>query len=501
MLTKTIGIDELMAQSGVKFGTSGARGRVSDLTDEVCYAYTQAFLQHLAEHDGLQAGSPVAIGGDLRESTPRIMEAVFRAASDSGYPVINCGLLPSPALAWYATEHAIPGLMVTGSHIPDDRNGIKFYKPVGEILKPDEAAIKAQTVGLPVDLFDQRGAFTRQRALPPVNRSAVHGYIKRYLDFFPPGCLKGAKVGVYEHSTVAREVLAGLLERLGAEVTCLGRSDTFVPLDTEAIRPEDVRRARQWCAGGRFDCIVSADGDGDRPLISDEKGNWLRGDLAGILCARYLGAQTVATPVSCNTAVEASGWFKRVFRTRIGSPYVIETMNEASRHAPAPVVGYEANGGFLIATEIRTHHAGRVLSPLPTRDAAIVAIAVLARARMHGVTLSALMEDLPERYTHSDRLQAFPPELSHSWLREFSGPSREVATRKVEAYFGGRFGAVSGIDTTDGVRITFADGRIAHLRASGNAPELRCYSEAESPFEAQRMADTCLRIVEGWRKG
>jgi Phosphomannomutase len=80
-------------------------------------------------------------------------------------------------------------------------------------------------------------------------------------------------------------------------------------VDTEAIRPEDVALATQWSNEYNFDCIISTDGDGDRPLISDEKGRWLRGDVAGILCAQYLAADAVITPVNCNSALELSGAF------------------------------------------------------------------------------------------------------------------------------------------------------------------------------------------------
>ena len=84
-----------------------------------------------------------------------------------------------------------------------------------------------------------------------------------------------------------------------------------MPVDTEAIRPEDDALARGWARENGFDAIFSADGDGDRPLIGDERGDWLRGDVVGILGAGYLGADSVATPVSSNTAVERCGWFER----------------------------------------------------------------------------------------------------------------------------------------------------------------------------------------------
>ncbi len=126
----------------VKFGTSGIRGLVSDMTDKVCYAYTLSFLDYLQAMGAIQKGHAVGIGGDLRHSTPRIMNAVAAAALDAGYQPVNCGLLPTPALTLYGINQGIATIMVTGSHIPDDRNGIKFNKPEGEVLKQDEVGAK-----------------------------------------------------------------------------------------------------------------------------------------------------------------------------------------------------------------------------------------------------------------------------------------------------------------------------------------------------------------------
>lgn len=491
----TTAIGDLMERSGVGFGTSGARGLVADMTDEVCYAYTLGFLQHMEASGSYKRGGSVAIGGDLRPSTPRIMAAVAAAVRDFGHEVVNCGFLPTPALAHYGLLWGVPSIMVTGSHIPFDRNGIKFYSPTGEILKADEEAIRTQTVALDKARIEQG----LEDGLPPVEEDAARDYIKRYTNFFPAGALKGARIGFYEHSSVARDLLAAIFEGLGAEVIRLERTDEFTPVDTEAIRPEDMEKARKWAAEGNFDCIVSADGDGDRPMVSDEKGEWIRGDVAGILCARYLGARILAVPVSCNTAVEATGWFENVVQTRIGSPYVIEAMNRDWGQTPNTVAGYEANGGFLLGTP--AERDGRHLDPLPTRDAAIVPLALLAQARESGAPLSKLVAALPARYTYSDRLKEFPTEISRTRLLDLGGPTPDEAKRKVEALFGDRFGAVAGIDTTDGVRITFDDGRISHLRGSGNAPELRCYAEAESPERARRMAEECLRAVDIWRHG
>jgi len=479
-------IASLMERSGVAFGTSGARGTVDAMTNPVCYAYTLGFLQALAGDGVIKAGSEVVLAGDLRPSTGRILAAVARAVQDAGYRVSYAGRLPSPAVAFHAIQRGAASIMVTGSHIPDDRNGIKFNRPDGEILKQDEARIREQDVEIPQPFPD-----IAETDLPPEAAAARRVYTQRYLDFFPPACLQGRYIGVYEHSGVARDLLAVILEGLGARVTRLARSDAFIPVDTEAIRAEDVRLGEQWAKQYGFDAIVSTDGDADRPLIADERGRWLRGDIVGVLCAHFLGIDSVVTPVSSNTAVEACGWFKQVYRTRIGSPYVIERMNQALA-AGGSVAGYEANGGFLLASDI--HRGARTLKALPTRDAVLPMLAILVASVEQGRPVSALVAALPQRFTASDRLKDFPTDEARVRIQGLSGDAASI-----EAVFGHLCGKVKHIDTTDGLRISFENAEIIHLRPSGNAPELRCYNEAATPERAQELNRACLDMLAAWR--
>jgi len=490
-----ISLRDLIASSGVAFGTSGARGLATAMTDCVCYAYTQGFLQYLeASGERRRDRDAVALAGDLRPSTGRIMEAVARAAQDLGTQVIHCGRIPSPAVALFGLEQQLPAIMVTGSHIPDDRNGIKFNKAAGEILKADEQGLAGETVDLGDALFDAAGAFAHQgSATGPVSADAAAHYLARYLDFFPPEALAGLRIGVYQHSAVGRDLLVRILSGLGAQTVPLGRSETFIPVDTEAIRPEDVQRAREWAEQDRFDAIVSTDGDSDRPLVSDEQGRWLRGDVAGILCARFLEADVVCTPVSCNTAVERSGWFKEVRRTRIGSPYVIAAMIEASAAGAQRVVGYEANGGFLLNSPFQ--RGGRTLRALPTRDALIVILGILLQARQQGRSVSELASHLPARFTASDRLKEVPPERSREMLARFNSGTDTADRAAFETVFAEISGPIKAIDHTDGVRATFANEEVIHLRPSGNAPEFRCYAEAATEERAQAINAGVLVIL------
>ncbi|MFT8776645.1 MAG: phosphomannomutase, partial [Gluconacetobacter liquefaciens] len=337
-----------MEQSGVAFGTSGARGLVTAMTDAVCFAYTVGYLRHLASLGEFAPGTPVAVAGDLRPSTPRILRACVAAIEHMEGKPVFCGYVPTPALCLHAFAQGYPSLMVTGSHIPADRNGIKFNRARGEFLKSDEAAMRTQDVALPEGWFDADGVLVASVDLPDLT-DVVPGYVARYRAFFGPDALAGLRLGVYQHSAVGRDVLMLIVEALGGTAVPLGRSTSFIPVDTEAVRPEDAVLAREWAADGKLDAILTTDGDSDRPLLADAQGNWLRGDVLGILAARFLGAAAVTTPVSSNTALEKSGFARDVRRTRIGSPFVVAAMTDAAEAGITPSVGYQANGGFLLA--------------------------------------------------------------------------------------------------------------------------------------------------------
>lgn len=485
----TTTVRDVMRESGVAFGTSGARGLVAAMTDRVCYAYTRGFLQYMAEEGEFAPGGEVALAGDLRPSTPRILAACARAVRDAGGVPVFCGYVPTPALALFAFGRGIPSLMVTGSHIPADRNGIKFYRSAGEVLKTDEPGMARQPLDLGGERFDGEGMLAEPEVLPPVT-DAVEAYVQRYIDHFGAGALAGRKVGIYQHSAVGRDILARIVRELGAEIELLGRSEVFVPVDTEAIRPEDVVLARDWSAAFGLDSIVSTDGDSDRPLIADENGKWLRGDVLGILCASAIGADSVVTPVSSNTALERSGRFARTRRTRIGSPYVIAAMTEELDAGSPVVCGYEANGGFLLGSAV----AGKagLTRALPTRDAVLPILAVLAA---DAPSVSAQLADLPQRFTYSDRVVPFPPEVGKDLFGRLTAGDEPAQIALQTSLFGAFAGPCTAIDHTDGVRASFAGGVVIHLRGSGNAPELRCYTEADSEAGAVAINASAVAAI------
>lgn len=442
------------------FGTSGLRGLVVELTDAVVGDYVQAFLSTLPDCGTL------FVGRDLRPSSPAIAATICRVAQAAGVDVVDCGALGTPALALASMQAGAAAIMVTGSHIPADRNGLKFYLPQGEVSKEDELKISAAYAA---GTRKEGGAGTL-RAYP----DAEPLYVARYVEAFGAGALSGLKIGVYRHSSVARDTMEKIVSQLGAEVVPLAHSDVFIPVDTEAVDPQTRAELAGWCQAHGLDAVMSTDGDADRPMLTDAQGKVIPGDVLGVLTARVLGATTVVTPVSSNDMVRRCPEFTRVMLTRIGSPFVIAAMDEASA-TDRRVVGFEANGGFLLGFDAML--AGP-LTALPTRDCMLPILAPLFAAKQAGGSLADLVADLPPCFTAADRLQEIDREKAGvflAWLIE--SPAARAA-------FFAPFGVIAGIDLTDGLRVDFEGGEVVHLRPSGNAPEFRIYAQAGTEARA-----------------
>jgi len=187
-----------------------------------------------------------------------------------------------------------------------------------------------------------------------------------------------------------------------------------------------------------------------------------------------------------------------VQRTQIGSPYVIAAMQQLNEETSAVIAGYEANGGFLQETSVERDN--KTLTALPTRDAIIVILSLLAMAKRQGKKVSELTNSLPARFTASNRLKEFPTDTAKECIAELIGNNSTSPYQSIEATFGELCGKVQTTDLTDGLRITFKNGEIIHLRPSGNAPEFRCYNEADSLSRVESLNQACMGIISKWRQ-
>jgi phosphomannomutase len=540
------------------FGTSGLRGLVADITDLEAYINVKGALRYLLSIGDMAASSKVVLAGDLRPSTDRIMRACMQAILDCGCSVENAGKIPTPALVSRAMASQGAGVMVSGSHIPFDRNGIKINKSIGEVLKADEPGILREVERVRDEeysrtaansAFNGDGMLKQAPSLPPLDRRAEEDYVRRYTDSFVNNGLSGLRVLLYQHSAVGRDILARILSDLGATVSTAGRSDRFIPIDTENITGQQMDDLEKMISDAeadspRFDAIVSTDGDSDRPLVvavlpaakvhlASRRLRFLPGDLLGIITAEYLEANAAAVPVSANDAVERRMHERGILlrKTKIGSPYVVAALDEikvAGRWER--VVGWEANGGFLTGSDIRL--ATGTLSALPTRDSTLPILANLFAAADRKTSLAELWNLLPARFGCAGLLDNFPVAASQAILAKLIPPGglievefdaaggvfdRGVAGNTAAALVPSMardwqqakavlnrfftpaqgFDDIARINVLDGVRIYFRNGDVAHVRPSGNAPQLRLYACSDFQARADEIRELALREPDG----
>jgi phosphomannomutase len=504
----------------LKFGTSGRRGDVVHLTQLEIYLNARAELDYLlslpATGGGIRAGQEFFFAHDLRPSSTKLVpeqggrgelaQAIERAIVDAGLRPVILGAIPTPALTSYSLARGCGSMMITGSHIPFDRNGYKTNSAKGELLKHDEAPINERVAGWRAKLYAQPfaeslfgadGHFKSIQPLSPATAAGREAYLRRFTEFFAGQSLKGLRLVVYQHSAVGRDLLVELLQALGAEVIPAGRSETFVPIDTEAIDDATLASICELAehaslAHGRVDAVVSTDGDSDRPLLVsidyDEAGRtvakFFGGDLVGMVVAEFLGADAVVVPISCNDAIDR-GALKSLLepKTKIGSPFVIAGMEAARAKGRQRVCGWEANGGFLTGSDIE--RAGHTLPALPTRDAFLPILCVLFKMVETQRRMSEVFAALPRRFSRAALLRNFPRAASLKIVAAL-----QASTAELPKYFTAAdgFGPVARVDYTDGVRIYFTNGDVAHVRPSGNADELRIYAVADSQARADEIA-------------
>lgn len=548
----------------LRFGTSGRRGEVLHLTQLEIYINALADIEYLKSlplsEGGVRPGDPFYVAYDLRPSSTRfvpeqsgrgeIAQAVVQAITDAGLRPVNLGAIPTPALMYVALQARCGSIMITGSHIPFDRNGFKTSTATRELLKSDEGPVAQRVAEIRERLyrqpyrdsaFDARGMFrSGHRDLPAVADTGRVAYRDRYLHFFGGDGqkpLKGLRLLVYQHSAVGRDLLAEILAGLGAEAIPAGRSETFVPIDTENMDAERLATIQSLLddatsVSGPIDGVVSTDGDSDRPLVlgvTSEGGvQFFPGDLVGMITAEYLGADAVVVPISCNDAIDRSALRDRLEpKTRIGSPYVIAGMEQARARGRQVVCGWEANGGFLLGSHLI--RGNRTLTALPTRDAVLPILSVLLDARERGLSLVQRFDQLPKRFGATGLLRNVPMATGQAFVARFLPPDPAVvqverAPEGIRAYDArsarmpitpalaadletcraGLSRALAGvlllddivyINYTDGVRATDARGQIVHLRPSGNADEFRIYTVADTAGQAQALLQACLHRV------
>ena len=328
------------------FGTSGIRGPAETLfTKQFCFDIGRTFVEFLRKKAVL---GPIAIGMDPRESSPRIKNDLLLGLSTSQEELFDEGVTPIPSMNWLIKNPSVgAGIMITGSHIAPELNGVKFYAHDEEVSIEDQNEIeniyfsikenlKPDSVSVPVHIESRAAELYSEMLFSLVS----HPYPKWKVGL---DCANGAQ----------SVVMPALLRRAGldvVEVNCDPQKD-FIARDTDTDDKAQLEMLKSKVPVEKCDFGIAFDGDGDRVVFLNEQGNFVQGEYSCCLVARESPGEFLVTPISSSGVVETIG--KKVVRTKVGSPYVVGKMKEIGAS-----FGFEANGGAISSEIMYTRDGG-----------------------------------------------------------------------------------------------------------------------------------------------
>ncbi|MFO0552367.1 MAG: phosphoglucosamine mutase [Polyangiaceae bacterium] len=439
------------------FGTDGIRGRanVHPMTPEFALRLGRAIA--FVAGKGKSRAVRVLIGKDTRLSGYMLETAIASGVCAMGGHVMLTGPIPTPAIAQLTQSmRADAGVVISASHNPYDDNGIKLFGPDGFKLPDDEElAIEHLLEGT---ALDQAGAIG-DRIGDAVRVDDARG---RYVVFakstFPPRLtLDGVKVVIDAANGAAYRAAPTVFEELGAEVIAMGVSPdgTNINAGVGALHPESM--AREVVArGAAFG--IALDGDADRVIIADERGNIVDGDAIMAMCAARLLKQnklpgsTVVATVMSNLGLERRmrDLGGRVVRTAVGDRYVVEAMRK---------------GGFSFGGEQSGHLI--FLDHATTGDGIVAALQVAAIVVEEEKPLSEIATGAIERVPQVLENATFAKRLALDAMAKTA-----AETKRAEDELGER-------------------GRVL-VRWSGTEPKLRVMVEGEDEARIRTIARTIL---------
>jgi phosphoglucosamine mutase len=288
------------------FGTDGVRGVVGD-------DLTPALVERIGKAATLWAsGGRVLVGRDTRESGPELEEAVARGVASAGGTAVLGGVLPTPAVALLAERL---GVVISASHNPPEYNGAKLFLAGDKLVDEQEEEIEA--------LFDAPapgGGSVEELG------GAVERYTEHVVEAFGSD-LTGLRLGVDCANGAFATIAPAVFERLGAEVHAIGVEPDGSNINI-GCGATDLRRLQQVVTSASLDLGVAFDGDGDRMLAVDERGEPVDGDQILAILALALDVDVVAVTVMTNLGFHRlmSDRQIRVVTTPVGDRYVLEAL-------------------------------------------------------------------------------------------------------------------------------------------------------------------------------
>jgi phosphomannomutase/phosphoglucomutase len=441
-----------MHQQERLFGTNGIRGVVNkDLTPESVTKIGAAIGTFFKR-------GQLIVGYDGRTSNIMFAHAVMSGLTATGCSVHDVGTAPTPAIQYAVKKHKMDGgVIITASHNPPEYNGIKVTAKDGvEIPREDE--IKIETT-----FFKEKFNLAEWNKIGQTY--TLQGVIDEYIEAIKTHVNVTAIQKKHFHTVIDPGNGAGglaapyLLRDLGCKVTALNANvDGTFPNRPSEPRVENLGDLATTVRTLGADLGVAYDGDADRSIFVDEKGEIHPGDRTFALVVKYFlkehKGENIVTPVSSSYVVKeiADKYGGKVVWTKVGSTTVSMTMKQLKAK-----LGGEENGGVFYGPH------------QPVRDGAMTTALILEIMAKTGKKLSQLIAELPQYFIEKDKIEC-PNRLKESLLEAFAKSMQKLKP-----------------DTTDGVKLWFEDKSSILIRPSGTEPIYRFYAEAKTKQGATRL--------------
>ena len=439
------------------FGAYDVRGIYPETLDEdVAYRIGRAFVQYL----GAQA---VAVGRDMRVSSPALAGAVIRGITDQGADAIDLGMTTTDELYFAVGKFGYPaGVMVTASHNPKQYNGLKM-------CREDAIAISSETGGNAIrDLALAGNPPEPARKGQVIQRDVADDYVRHVLSFIDVAKVLPLKIAVDAGNGMAGMIVPKVFAHLPCELIPLyfELDGTFPNHPASPIEPENTAVLRALVPEQQCDMGVAFDGDADRMFLVDEQGKLLGGDMVTALVAQSLlrkhpGATILYNLINSRSVpelIERDGG--RAVRTRVGHSFIKAQMRQENA-----IFGGEHSGHFYFRDNWYA-------------DSGLIAfLVVLELISESGKTVSELVRAVDHRFRSGE----INSEVT----------DQQERMRTIETHYAAEGAQV---DFLDGITVSFPTWWF-NVRPSNTEPLLRLNLEADTADEMAKRRDEVLQLI------